>query len=279
MAEDLDDGIIPALNTLLKGRINLIENQLEIGERPLIVRPDDWTVQDLSHYEKAPKRIRVEKSFAEAISLVRYASRFPSYRDIGLLEASLRKYFMRLTLDYSRDDDLSWHEHIAEVEFQDSDEWKTWFPGHDTKRRFDQLELAEFLDENVQDIIEGPENEPGASGAAMLEMARNFDSHRNVVFRRSIRLQDGSQEFEYIDKETESKDKIAVPEYFWISIPRFQNVDDHIALRMNIRWRARDGELAFILQAVDFMRRDSSFWRRMVNATSVELGLDPLFMP
>ena len=117
-------------------------------------------------------------------------------------------------------------------------EWKTWRAA--AKQAMDQLEFAEFIQNNLRDIVK-------PSGAEMLQLATTFSDHRSADFRSSARLANGLVQFQYI--ESEKAGEVRFPEQMQIGVPVFAGMlDDNgapirYAVDARLRYRIKDAKL------------------------------------
>lgn len=67
-----------------------------------------------------------------------------------------------------------------------------------------QIDFAEFLENNIQNVAPVGDNYSGPSGTELLEMVLAFRETRKVEFKSVKRLQDGTCQFQYSDDKSGS---------------------------------------------------------------------------
>lgn len=122
-----------------------------------------------------------------------------------------------------------WRDWIATFSAVYSSEFQVWngFNG----RRMKQTEFAQFLEDNLPDIVE-------PSGAQMLQIARTFETKENVDFSSSVRMDNGDVQLNYQGKTeaTAGKGSIKVPDRFTIAVSIFDGEPrDKIECRLRYR--------------------------------------------
>jgi uncharacterized protein YfdQ (DUF2303 family) len=130
-------------------------------------------------------------------------------------------------------DSANWRGFRASFDVPLSREWRLWLASD--RKPMQQLAFAEFLQDNLPDVIVPP-------GAELLEMALNFETAQAATFISAQRLQDGSQTLHW--KTDNSSATVKLPERLVLSIPVFEN-DKPNELRARLRYRAKDGALVF----------------------------------
>ncbi|MDX2265421.1 MAG: DUF2303 family protein [Hyphomicrobiales bacterium] len=130
--------------------------------------------------------------------------------------------------------------HRAVYDLPHSEEWKRW-TGVDG-RRIPQVEFAEFIEENLIDIIE-PE------GAAVLEAAKTLQAARSVSFRSALNLSNGNVQFTYSEEDDAKTGKqlLTVPQKIRIAIPVYYG-DPRTEIDALFRYRIEEGKLFFTLK-------------------------------
>jgi uncharacterized protein YfdQ (DUF2303 family) len=123
----------------------------------------------------------------------------------------------------------AWREFRAEFAIPPSPEWAVW-NAHD-KQAKNQVAFAEFIQDNAPDVVD-------PSGAALMEMALNFQSVEDGSLVSAVRLANGDTTFA-IKSETKLAEGIKVPEFLTLRIPVFENGDVY-SVRARMRYRARD---------------------------------------
>lgn len=134
----------------------------------------------------------------------------------------------------------SWRDFTAKYTPKFSEEWNRWVGGN--KRQFTQLEMAEFIEENLSDIA-AAEGMP--TGSELLEMATSFEANQDMRLKSAIRLQSGGVNMNFVqDDDGQTLVRMKLFEKIAIGIPVFWGGDAYqIAARL--RYRVKEGRLTF----------------------------------
>lgn len=144
-----------------------------------------------------------------------------------------------------------WKDFYSVYEPKYSPEWKRWSASN--KRTFSQIEFAEFIEENIMDIVQ---QDRSPSGHQLLEMALSFDSTQNMRFKSAIRLQNGAVEMNFIESDDDQTlTKMKMFEKISIGIPVFRNGDAY-RVDARVRYRVKEGKLTFCYELI---RKDKIF--------------------
>ncbi|MDP8961520.1 MAG: YfdQ family protein [Actinomycetota bacterium] len=130
-----------------------------------------------------------------------------------------------------------WADHRAILQLRPSPEWEAWTRIDGGWRS--QVELAEFLEERVQDIVD-------PDGATLLEVARTFHATSTARFKSAIALHSGEQQLVYeqeIDGKAGRTGQAEIPREFTLFIRPFFGTDP-VDVHGQFRFRVREGSLA-----------------------------------
>lgn len=124
-------------------------------------------------------------------------------------------------------------------------EWTTWLSNNGNGRKKNQVQFAEFIEDNTPDIYK-PEGSNLPDAAGMLETARELQAKGDMQFVSSIRLSDGKQQFTYNENSTATvgKGNMSVPEEFMIRLVPYVGADV-VQVTARLRFRIADGKLMF----------------------------------
>ena len=86
----------------------------------------------------------------------------------------------------------------------------------------DQIQFAEFLENNIKNVAPVSDNNSGPSGTELLEMVLAFQETRKVEFKSVKRLSDGTTQFQYNDDKT-GGGNTKIPEKISLAISPFHN--------------------------------------------------------
>lgn len=241
--------------------------------RPYAVVPDGYAIQTLPT-ARTPERPRALVRLRDAASFIKYwadhherNSRIFATLDPARFLAVFDEF---LTNDPAEtediDDQANWREFRAIFEPPASREWKLW-TGADRKA-MGQLAFAEFLQDNLPDVTE-------PDGAALLEMALNFEAAQSGTFVATQRLQNGSHNLQW-RSDNNASGTVQLPEHITLSIPVFEN-EQPSQLTARLRYRVKEGALSLWYELVRPHKvLESAFratWDRIAQETGAVLLL------
>lgn len=144
---------------------------------PSVVVPDGFDIKSLESLQSAPSRIRQNTNLISPGSLIAYIQRFRDTRSVVFADKT--KTRIVAVLDFHQDaDNPHWGMHKAVYDCPFSDEWKAWSAADGNK--MNQIDFAEFLENNIQNVAPVGDNYSGPSGTELLEMV--------LAFQRPVRL-------------------------------------------------------------------------------------------
>jgi uncharacterized protein YfdQ (DUF2303 family) len=161
-----------------------------------------------------------------------------------------------------------WREFRAEFKVPPSREWKTWNAAN--RQQMNQQAFAEFLQENLPDIIV-------PDGAALMDMALNFESSQKGHFIASQRLQDGSQNLQWAADNNDAG-LVTLPPEITLSIPVFENESPSLQhARLRFRIDTGEGKLKLWYELIrPHKTLENAFrdaWKRIAEETKVPILL------
>ncbi len=111
-------------------------------------------------------------------------------------------------------------------------EWRTWTGKN--RQAFGQVEFAEFIEENIRDVME-------PSGADLLAATLDFSDSGSADFRKAVRLSDGRIQFSYVQNGAASN--VEFPNLLKLGLPVFEGVPTLYAVSARLRWRLKETDL------------------------------------
>jgi len=205
------------------------------GAGAYAIVPDDCSLVQLEDLLPAPRRIRRGVKVVDVDSFQVYVTR---YRTPGLVvfadEASHR--FTALLDGSVSAEAPQWGDHTVTLRLEPGREWTRWNANND--RWFGQEAFAEFLEDNLVDIVE-----PAA--ASLLELALQFEARKSVKFESGKRLDSSARQLVYVEeiKSGSRNGEITVPESFRLLIAPWVRTET-VPLEAKFRYRIQDGDLA-----------------------------------
>lgn len=205
---------------------------------PFVAVPRGYSLENVEQFLNNPTRIRKNLNVLSTDSFIRYFNKFCD--DDSLVVLNDDNQSIVGILDYHTTTEASWCDHKVNYLCPKSREWTTWMSNN--KSKFNQLQFAEFIEENIKDFAE-------PSGGELLEIATKFSVIRTAVFSNSVRLQSGEFEFQF-NEQNQSKGTVTVPEKIAIGIAPFHN-GERYRIEARLRYRLREGELAIWYELVE----------------------------
>ena len=167
-------------------------------------------------------------------------------------------------------DGQQWRDHVALFTPIFSEEWNRWIGKN--KEPLSQLEMAMFIEENLQDIAV---SEGFPTGQQLLEMATSFQASQDMRFKSAIRLQNGGVNMSFVqDDDTQTLAQMKMFEKIAIGIPVFWNGTAY-QITARLRYRVKEGRLIFWYELIrnDKVLEDATktMIAKIKEATSVPL--------
>lgn len=240
-----------------KNRPNLAETLAKEMKQPMVIPdpivdcisrvalPPGWDLKqfDDEKYRDAPIRKKATVRLTDTPSFIDYIKR----------HGSLTTSTTWCNVDYSAGkvnftaiiNDHAWRDHKAVYKPDFSEEWKRWVTMN--KEPFSQVLFANFIEENLRDIV-SVNNSP--TGAQMLAMALSFEANQDMKFKSAIRLQSGGVNMSFV--QTDDAQTIAQMEMFdrfTLGMPVFWGGDAY-QIDARLRYRQREGKLHFYYELI-----------------------------
>lgn len=231
----------------------------EVHDLPRATRPDRATscakLRDAASFvayvnDHKVSRTRVYATLDPARFLAVVDDHFPA-TEVGADEAA---------------EQADWRGFRAEFAVPASREWELW--NNANRKRMGQLSFAEFLQDNLPDVAK-PE------GAALLEMALNFEAAQTGTFVAAQRLQDGSHNLTW-KADNNASGSVKLPELIELRIPVFENEEPR-ELTARLRYRVDGGSLSIWFELIRPHKvLEAAFrecWQRIADQTEVPILL------
>lgn len=178
----------------------------------------------------------------------------------------------RAVMDYDEPKVPRWRTHRANYICLLTPEWLRWT--NHAKDIFEQVQFAEFLEENQLQVVMPP-------GAELLEMVQNLEGKQSAEFKSFKRLSNGKAVLEYREeislKGTTSFDdgKIEVPTMLTLGIAPFQGGPCY-KVQARLKYRVNAGHINFSYDLVDphVVIRDAV--SEMIKTIKEQTGIEPL---
>lgn len=228
-----------------------------VGETPVLLMPEGFSVQDLEDKLPAPTRKRGTTVLNDAESFIAVVN--DQKGDNTRLFSTINPPTFTAVFNHHAGG-AGWGDHKAEYHAPLSPEWQAWTKVN--KRQANQLEMAAFLESNMVDVAyiakadateEKPAEVGSPDGATLLEICRTLEAKKKVNFKSSVRLSDGSTQFTYDEDVSGSavKGTLAIPDQFSIGIPVFENGEKY---RVDVRFRYRINDGGVLTMWLELVR-------------------------
>lgn len=202
---------------------------------PHLVTPKDCEIESMEKYLPAPHRPSIDVVLRTLPDLQSYIEK---QRDTDpcnnvVVFADRDDLMFTAYLDYHRlGNDPRWLNHKAIVKRNLSHQFQAW-KGQDGKRMAQET-FAEFLDENVNDIL-------SPSGADVVRFASTLEAHRTETFKSSVNIANGEVKFVW-QNESKGDEQVQFPTEMTLNIPIWSG-GQNIAIPVKLFYRVSEGKL------------------------------------
>lgn len=231
--------------TLLKAGTASVEvRQLTDKDKPFIVVPEGYKVNDIEFTLRNPIRKIAIVTVADSASLIYYTKKHGSMDECVIyadIDTDNNKCVLVAVINDNGEELPQWRDHQCKLAPKLSIEWSRWTGAN--RKVMTQLDFAAFLEDNLSDIAAVP-NMP--SGTDMLQMALAFEANSNKKFRSKSNLQSGGFSIEFVDEEDhDTRATMKVFERFTLGIPVFDGSASAYPIEARLKYRETSGKLSF----------------------------------
>lgn len=224
-----------------------------------------------------PRRAKGEAEMADHESFLAYITRHKTPSTVVWCDFNPQTFSLSFTAVFDDHTNYTpgWRGHRAKFAPAMSAEWKTWKAKDGQHQK--QLDFAEFLERNADDINSGAENNFPTS-LAMMKMATEFEATSDKRIKSAVRLSSGGVRIEYIDDaDAGTVAYMSAFERFLIAIPVFWS---GVAYRIEARlkWRQQDGGLKFFYELIRPDRVHEAAASNLIGMVRHGAGEVPLLM-
>lgn len=137
-----------------------------------------------------------------------------------------------------------WGRHTVEFRLLHTPEWKAWTGI--SGRKMSQADFAEFVEENLPDIIE-------PASAEVLEAIRTVSGERNISFKSAKNLANGDTQIiwkENTETAAGTQGEAALPSFLMLRLPVYRGAEKATTFDVKafLRYRISEGKLSFELK-------------------------------
>jgi uncharacterized protein YfdQ (DUF2303 family) len=209
---------------------------------PLALVPAGVSLEVLEQHLPAPVRTKQHLNVLDAETFIDYVKRFTTSATVVFCNGPNGRTF-RVVFDYHQPDQPAWGSHTASYACPLTVEWGNW--KQNDRKKMTQAEFAEFIEDNVKDVVTNDQT-PGAPTAAdMLEISRTLQAQKNITFRQGTRLDNGQVQLTYneeIDGRAGETGQLRIPEQFYIGVKPFIGGEAFL-VSARFRYRIVEGRL------------------------------------
>lgn len=221
--------------------------------------PERIKLQTWEETREKPKRIKASIGLLSVESFVAYYTRFAA-PEKTMVFANEQERTIRAEFDAHEKDSPDWREHQCTLHLKPSLEFDKW--SRYSGRFVNQKEFAEFLEDNLEDIVE-------PDGAAILEVATNLTNVKQTNFNSSVNLQNGMIGLQFVEKDTQT---VEIPKVFKIKIPVFENGPTY-TVGVRFRWKiSEDNKLLLCFEIAKVDRIKKIAFADIVNDVAAQLN-------
>lgn len=229
---------------------------------------------DLDNYLTAPERRKGQANVTTLESFIALTNRYRDADSSMFCDPTFNAATLTAVLNYNRSGSEAaqrFGDHRVHYPFPYSEQWKTWTSVNG--RWMKMVDFAQFMEDNVLDLIQPEAIDPKGGISQMLRMLdRQAGSPEQIIalskgmkinvkkqLHQAIDLNSGEVQFQF-DVANSNKDNLPVvaPGAFVISIPVFHQ-GDPLQLGVLFRYRAPENQGEALLFRCDLYRPDQVF--------------------
>lgn len=241
---------------------------LDVDGLPVLVAPEHMKIHAFT--DRVPPVLTHTKADVAAHDITGftdYVNLFKRSHSTQIFAALEPRPRLKAVIDYHSTPECSpdYCAHIVTCEMKHSEEFLRWKAAD--RKPLSQKEFGSFIEDNAADVIE-------PTGAALMEMALNFSSMRDVEFRSSARLQSGEVQFTYNEKERAGE--VRLPERIKIALPVFRGDTRCIAVTARVKYRITEFKLQIWLELERLDRTVDVAYQAVIKDIAALTGIAPI---
>lgn len=248
-----------------------------------VALPPGWKLEDRDDEKlmSIPARKKGSVTMHDADSFIAYINR---HKDQTFTTIYCNSDYITSSIDFNcifndhgggkvdENETQNWKDLTAKYTPPFSEEWKRW--NNHNRKSFTQMEMAMFIEENLNDIASA---EGMPTGAELLEMAVSFEANQDMRFKSAIRLQSGGVNMNFVqDDDGQTLVKMKLFEKIAIGIPVFRSGDAY-QITARLRYRVREGLLTFWYELIRSDKVLEHANKELIKKIELETAV-PLFM-
>ena len=251
------------------------------GSIHVVAVPKDYEARtfDFEHLLPGPRAAKGIAAMQDANSFTAFVARHATEQTIVWCQCdpvNSKLQFIAVLDDHARDV-TGWRALTATYVPEQSVELTRWLATD--KKKFSQLEFAEHIERNQDDIASPADHSPTLpTSIEMLKMATEFEANADRRVKSAVRTATGGVNLTFVDDEDAATvAKMSVFDKFGLGLPVFRGEAAFLMLA-RLRWTARDAKVTF---HYELLRADKIFERAaldLIEKVRVGLGDVPLLM-
>lgn len=241
---------------------------------------------DLEHLLPNPRQLKATAALGDSESFIAYVNRHAQANAVvwcNFEPKNAKLDFVAVFDEHSHaGGPAGWRRHRATFSPGMSKEWETWLGSNGSGKTKGQVEFAEFIEANENDItaVEG-----FPTSLQMHQMATEFVARQDQVLKSTVRLQNGGVQLTYIaDSDAGTTEAMKLFEKFAIGIPVFWQIpkgDEPIAgyrIDARLKYRMNQGKVSFFYELIrpDLVHQRAAL--ELIERVRVGIGATPLLM-
>lgn len=255
-------------SALAAGReLGTLSDVRTVGGVPFLLVPEGYGVESLEAFLSAPLRVKQTLKFPDVAGFVAYVNRFKTPE--STIFADQAGSCLTCILDYHGAQPAH-TSHRATLTLKLSDEWNAWVSRNE--KAMGQDAFAMFLEDRLREIVE-----PNA--ARVLHVAEHFEAKKTAVYRKAIRRDNGTVQFEYSEEaDGTGKGDITVPTELVLGLRVYEHQERGEAYRVNakLRWGLNSDKLSFTLKLDKPAEVQKAAFADVLKAVGEATGIVPL---
>ena len=224
-----------------------------------------------------PRRTKAIAALSDAESFIAYVKRHAVAGSVVWCNFNPQTYALDFTavIDEHANGQPGWREHRARLQPAMSAEWKVWTGSNGAQRVKSQVEFAEFVEANEDDIasVEGM-----PSSLQMHTMATEFVARQDMLLKSTTRLQSGGVQLTYVaDADAGTTEAMKLFEKFAIGIPVFW-AGSAFRIDARLKYRIGQGKVSFFYELIRPDRVHEAAAKELIAKVRQEIGETPLLL-
>lgn len=237
----------------------------------LFAIPKNKGIHDLSGYldkeREHPKRRRGIATLQNLESFIAHANRFKDSDSVLFANNAGAESALTAILNYHKagaDGTPAFNDHRGyyPVGRYLSEEYKSWKAGQ--SRTFNQTELAEFLEDNIGDVVPPVDGDTEhddtvskladllgstfAGPSTLIALSKNLSINESSAVKQSVNISSGEVRIMFANEHTDDAGQpVKIPNMFLLNISVFKGGDVRL-IPVKLRYRIKGGSISFSFQ-------------------------------